>query len=109
MMVLKRTCSSITVPDRSYIAEISLDKQISLNEIAWEKILFSKKKKELLNNSEFYGKYVAVKNGEIIDSDVDQDSLLKRVYKKLGYVQILIEKIEKEELEYTTSPIFDIS
>jgi hypothetical protein len=56
-------------------------------------------------NPNFKNKFVAVKNGSIVDYDSDERALLKRIYGKYGYIPILVEKIS-EEIEYTTSPSF---
>ena len=37
---------------------------------------------------EYQGKYVAVYNGEVVDSDEDDIALAERVYERLGYVPI---------------------
>lgn len=109
MMVLEQSHRpATTISQRSYIEEVLLEKLTSLDEIAFEKRRFAKKKEQLMTDPEFVGKYVAVRDGDIVDKDVNEDALLQRIYKKIGYTHILIEKIGNDDFEYTTSPSFDI-
>lgn len=87
--------------------EIVIDIQ-PLTNLELEKLTFNKQKSKLMNDPNFQGKYVAVINGKIVDSDLNEAELIKRVYKDNGYISILIDKIE-EEVQYTTSPTFEIN
>ncbi len=78
-------------------------KKDSIEKIKLEKLAFSNRKQELMNDPNFKGRYVAVLDEDVIDSDLDFQKLTKRVYKNFGYIPILIEKID-EEIVYGTSP-----
>jgi len=106
MMVQKFHQQSTTLFDKTYLIDVKLDNQSVFNDIVIEKSLFAKKKKQLMNDPNYKGKFVAVLNSKIVDSDSDEPALLKRIYEKHGYISVLIEKID-EEIEYTTSPMFD--
>ena len=69
-----------------------------------EKHAFLKKKTALMNDPNMKGKYVAVHDGEVIDSDVDEIVLMQRVYKNYGYVPILIERVVEETKVIFHSP-----
>ncbi len=49
-------------------------------------------RKELL--SEYGGSYVAILNGKVVDSDQDFSPLAERVYKKYGYRDILMPRVQ---------------
>lgn len=78
----------------------------SIDRIESEKLVFQSLKDGLSKDPNFKGKYVAVLNANIVDSDSNKISLLKKIYQKYGSVPVLIEKIDNEELEFTTSPDF---
>jgi len=40
--------------------------------------------------SMYEGKYVAVLNGQVVDSDIDERALVQRVYQKFGYKPIYV-------------------
>lgn len=46
---------------------------------------------------EFYGKYVAVYQGNIVDSDIDEGELALRFYRTFGYMPVYIHKVGTEE------------
>lgn len=85
--------------------ELTFDIDMECN-IEFEKMVFLTKKEELMKDSTLHGKYIAFLNGQVVDDDVNEKSLLDRVYKKYGYVSVLIEKLG-EELEFTNSPNFE--
>jgi len=45
----------------------------------------------------FYGKYVAVYEGNIVDSDRDEGELALRFYRTFGYVPVYIHKVGVED------------
>ena len=46
---------------------------------------------------EYYGQYVAVYNGNIVDSDRDEGELALRFYRTFGYVPVYIHKVGTED------------
>ena len=46
--------------------------------------------------SRYKGQYVAVVGGEIVDSDVDFSKLADRVYRRYGYRDIFMPKVEEQ-------------
>jgi hypothetical protein len=46
---------------------------------------------------EFYGQYVAVYDGRIVDHDPDEGELALRFYRTWGYVPVYIHKVGTEE------------
>lgn len=46
---------------------------------------------------EYYGKYIAVYQGNIVDSDVDDAELARRFYCTFGYVPVYIHKVGVED------------
>lgn len=45
----------------------------------------------------YLGKVVAILDGEVIDSDEDEDELAKRIYSRVGYIPVYIHKVDKEK------------
>ena len=43
--------------------------------------------------SRYEGKYVAVLNGQVVDSDSDERALVQRVYQKFGYQPMYVQLI----------------
>jgi hypothetical protein len=43
--------------------------------------------------SMYEGKYVAVLNGQVVDSDVDERALVQRVYQKFGYQPMYVQLV----------------
>jgi hypothetical protein len=46
---------------------------------------------------QYYGQYVAVYNGNIVDSDFDEGELALRFYRTFGYVSVYIHKVGVED------------
>ena len=42
---------------------------------------------------EYEGKYVAVLNGQVVDSDGDERALVQRVYQKFGYQPMYVQLV----------------
>jgi hypothetical protein len=40
------------------------------------------------------GKFVAIHEGEVVDIDTDDIALIRRVHAKIGYVPILVERVD---------------
>lgn len=57
---------------------------------------FMKMKNDLLKDSTYVGKFVAVYREEVVDFDEDNRKLARRVYDKFGYVPIYIGKVQQE-------------
>lgn len=55
---------------------------------------------------EFEGKYIAMLNGEIFDSDDEFQPLAKRVYDDAGYKVVFITRVIKSEKVHRMSPRF---
>ena len=45
----------------------------------------------------YYGKYVAIYEGNIVDSDTDEGELALRFYRTFGYVPVYIHKVGVED------------
>jgi len=41
----------------------------------------------------YEGKYVAVLNGQVVDSDTDERALVQRVYQKFGYQPLYVQLV----------------
>ena len=106
--------NSTTAEYNSYFAEVEIEVSSKLEskikhelenaKLLEEKLLFKQKKKQLMKDPNFNGKFVAVINGSVVDSDSDESILMKRVYAKYGYQPILIEKIGEEPIATVYSP-----
>jgi hypothetical protein len=46
---------------------------------------------------EYYGRYIAVYQGNIVDSDTDEGELALRFYRTFGYVPVYIHKVGTED------------
>jgi len=85
-----------------------LDVELSSSQkIEKEKLAFERMKGSLLTNEKLIGKFIAIHDGVLTDSDNDLVALLKRLESKYGSQPILIEKLD-EPLEFTSSPNFDL-
>ncbi len=60
-----------------------------------EKKIFDSKKEQLLEKYE--DKYVAMINGEVVDSDKEFSDLAKRVYETHGYKAIFMSRVTRHE------------
>jgi len=64
---------------------------------------YRKAKEQLLKK--YRGKYIAIFNNQVIDSDEDFSKLAQRVYEKLGYRDIYMPRVDlKEEVVRIPSP-----
>ncbi len=110
--------NSITSLDESYYRDFDFDPKLEIEselqhqenilKIRFEKQSFAKKRQELMKDPDLKGKFVAVIDGTIIDSDTDELALTKRVYEKHGYIPVLIEKIAEEKVVTIYSPSIEI-
>jgi len=55
---------------------------------------FYRRKREFL--PQYSGKYVAFRDGRVVDSDVDKGVLARRFYKTYGYVPVCISKVDEK-------------
>ncbi len=55
---------------------------------------------ENLNNllTRYKGKYVAIINEKVVDSSRNEMKLIKKIYKKYGYVPVYIKKVSSEKI-----------
>jgi hypothetical protein len=79
------------------------EKLTGLMSIKKEKRSFLNMKKDLVENKTYNNKFIAILNGKIVDFDVDNRKLAKRVYEKYGYIPIYIDKVEKETKTFEIS------
>ena len=90
---------------QTYVVDVELSTTSILES---EKSAFEQMKNDLLQDSKFSGKFIAIHNGNVVDFDSDQIDLLKRLDQSYGKYPVLIEKLD-EPLIFTSSPSFDIS
>ena len=70
-----------------------------IQELEKEKEAFEKKKNYLLQHG-YRGKYVAIHNGTVVDSDDNEINLIRRFFQEFGDVSVYIDRVsEKDELE----------
>ena len=60
------------------------------------RVAFWQIREELLEK--YAGQFVAIKDGQVIDSDNGKKELARRVYQRLGYVDLYFQKVEAGEL-----------
>ena len=65
---------------------------------------FDRMKQTLLNNPDLRGKYVAIIDEKVVDSDANNNVLLNRVNAKYGYVPLYLGKVI-EGKRYVELPI----
>jgi len=81
-----------------------IDLELSpIHELQAEKILFESMKDNLKKDLSLSGKFIAIHQGNVVDSDFDQIELIKRLQSTYGKRPILIEKLD-EQLVFTSSP-----
>jgi hypothetical protein len=92
--------SKLVIPSRKSIA--LTDEAIIRREMK----IYEDKKEECIEKYE--GKYIALLNGELLDSDVAISELSKRVYEKYGYIAILMQLVCRRSKPYRiSSPKFN--
>ena len=69
-----------------------------------EKQAFLRIKKSLLEK--YKNKYVAIHNGEVVDSDVSESKLIEKFYKKYGDVSVYIDQVAEEKRVITIATPF---
>ncbi|MBO3840165.1 MAG: hypothetical protein QXU09_02020 [Thermoproteota archaeon] len=69
-----------------------------------EKTAFEKMLEKLYKDDSLRGKYVAVLNGRVIDSDYDKLKLVERTYKKYGYSPIFFGFVGQKRVIEIPSP-----
>lgn len=60
------------------------------------KRVFENIKSDLIKNPKMRGKYVAIVNGEIIDTDEQKVRLVKKMYDTFGNVEMFVDKVESK-------------
>jgi hypothetical protein len=76
---------------RDYIkSESQYDVSKAMLDFEEEKSAFEKIRDSLAKDESYRGKYVAIMQGKVIDSDPDKVKLVERIYKKQGYVPLFI-------------------
>jgi len=103
---------ALTFGGESYFTEINFDSTAELQlqhdqnfeKIKLEKYSFVKEKEKLMGDPNYSGKFVAVIDGTVVDSDPNEITLSKRVYTTYGYIPILIQKIADERIAKVYSP-----
>jgi hypothetical protein len=63
--------------------------------------LYQANKPELL--SQYQGKYIAFENGIVLDSDLDDRTLMRRLYAKYGHRDIFVEYVCDPEPQLSVS------
>lgn len=66
-----------------------------------EKRIFEENRASYLMDYE--GKYIALLNGVVLDSENSFSALAKKIYTKLGYRAIFITRVTKKEIKYRIS------
>jgi hypothetical protein len=91
--------SHVSMPSSFVVAHTFATKPISASDQIFDanKNSFDKLKEILLEDKEFVNKFVAVIDGEMVDSDFDRSALAERMYAKYGYIPLFIGKVAKGE------------
>lgn len=94
----KRLTSYLSVPIPAELSYSYTTKPIPAPDQIFEmnKNRFIKLKETLLNKKEFADKFIAIIDGNMVDSDFDRSALAERVYTKYGYVPLFIGKTSKQ-------------
>ncbi len=78
-----------------------IDEATIRREMKW----YEEKKEEYLQKYE--GKYIALLNGELLDSDASISEMAKRVYEKHGYIAVFMTLVTRRSKPYRiASPRF---
>jgi hypothetical protein len=46
--------------------------------------------------TEYWGKFIGIVGGKVVDADVDETQLVMRIYQKFGYVPVYVRQIGAE-------------
>ena len=75
--------------------KMSVEKEISSNaQFLAEVAAFDRLKRSL--ETEYWGKFVSIVGGQVVDADFDETRLVMRVYHKFGYVPMYVRQIGAE-------------
>ncbi len=66
-----------------------------LGKVERERRAFLAMKRTLLQNESLKGKYVAIIDGQVVDSDTDDEELVARIYRRYGYRPMYIGLVTK--------------
>jgi antitoxin (DNA-binding transcriptional repressor) of toxin-antitoxin stability system len=85
---------------REFVAwqESRAERHRQLSALQKEREAFHRLRDQLLKTHR--GQFVAVLDGQVVDSDVDNCKLAQRVYNKFGYVPIYIQRVEEKPTVY---------
>ncbi|MEL6488458.1 MAG: DUF5678 domain-containing protein [Cyanobacteria bacterium J06621_3] len=64
-----------------------------------QEALYEEVKSELMK--QYANEYIAFEDGKVLDHDVDEERLAKRVYQKYGYRDLLMLNVSERERVYT--------
>ncbi len=64
-----------------------------------QQALYEEAKPELMKH--YANQYIAFENRKVLDGDVDEEKLARRVYEKYGYRDLLMLKVSERERVYT--------
>ena len=73
----------LDLPERQHDAKFEAERQAFWNQYP-----------ELLQ--QYSGRYVAIHQGRVIDSDEDERKLIRRVYETVGYIPVYIQRVSPE-------------
>jgi hypothetical protein len=62
-----------------------------------QKEVFNRIRETLANEPQYQGKYVAIVDGKLADSDVDKIRLAERLYLRYGYIPFYVGEISKQK------------
>ncbi|MGA2683256.1 MAG: hypothetical protein ABSF44_15830 [Candidatus Bathyarchaeia archaeon] len=98
-IVDRRFTSQFSIPNPLVVAYSPSTKSPSASERIFNenKEVFIKLKDGLVQKPEFENKFIAIKDGKMVDSDYDRSILVERLYTKYGYVPLFIGKVVKQE------------
>lgn len=85
---------------REFVAwqESRTERHRQLSALQKEREAFHQLRDQLLKTHR--GQFVAVLDGQVVDSDADNCELARRVYNKFGYVPIYIQRVEEKPTVY---------
>ncbi|MBV9849436.1 MAG: hypothetical protein JO250_07095 [Armatimonadetes bacterium] len=82
-------------PEEPYV-EVPAPRDSLADALFWREVeAFNSLPQPLIDN--YYGQYVAVYEGNIVDADPDEGELALRFYRTFGYVPVYIHKVGTED------------
>jgi len=89
--------------DSTYVENTFLLSDVSNEPLSEEQEYFESIREQLKKDPTYQNKYVAILNKKIIGIGDNSPELAIRMYKKHGYVPILVKNVDEDTI-YTTSP-----